>query len=547
MLHKILLGLLLGTLLLAPAAFASFTDNFDSYGSHVASPGPWTSSAEHPACFYARTQSNSSANSLPNMYQWTATTTAPCNTGNQHADLSLQTKATGIESISWYQRSFGTPLSGTFKLTANHTTIYTITASTITTSWTKVTATVNSTVGKVYDLNFSWYNTAAVGNKAYLTIDNFGMTGGNVWTTGANFFLNDFTSGGLFNITHYAGSYVQVNFPTGSPTVYNNVVIPDFVASTTGSSLAVTWVGSNYFVPIIPSSGTNNVYLLAPGLEDAYTIAVQDLSGHFGSGSQVYLKLGSLVMASGYLDAGNNFVTWAPPGSYTIEIVSGSNTFTENLNLPSVSGSTVTVQILKISVVGNCGVTCTVSYGAAFTTPSAITVGFNDTTGSSTSVTDSVYRRNATGTFLFYTHTWTSGPYGTLIDTVSCATRNCNSTIAGQLFITLSYTDTFGTQSVNFGVTGGGVSTIPDIPNTILGWNSIFGNSVTPLSFVSFFLIIMAAAISGVYSAKFGAIVVAGVIGMLSYFGWFTPGGGLLTLVGSLAVMAFVAYLEAGR
>jgi hypothetical protein len=145
-----------------------------------------------------------------------------------------------------------------------------------------------------------------------------------------------------------------------------------------------------------------------------------------------------------------------------------------------------------------------------------------------------------------YTHTWSPGPYGTIVDTIACNTGNCNSTIVQNLYVQLSYTDVFGTQSVSISVAGASISSVPNIPATILGWNTVF-SSIAPLQFVSYFFIIMAAAIFGVYSAKFGGIVVVGVMATLTYFGWFTLGVGTLMFSAVIAAVYFIAYLEAGR
>jgi hypothetical protein len=350
-----------------------------------------------------------------------------------------------------------------------------------------------------------------------------------------------------FNINQYQGSFLTIAYAGSAPTSVSPLTLPTYEETLTGVSYLTVHVNSSYFVNLIPTSNTT-FYLLPPSQEEPYTIAVQDLSGQFGSGSSVYISIGTQVMASGYLDAGGTFTTYAPPGSYTVEIVDGPHTYVSALNLPATGSSPAAptvVQILKITAVGNCGVTCTVSYGAKFA-GTAVIFGFNDTTTSSTSVTDTLWVKNASGQFQLYTHTFHTGPYGTIVDTIPCNDVDCNPGTASNLYVQLSYTDVFGTQGVSLGVTGGSISAVPNIDSGILGWDVIFG-SVTPLTFASYFLILMAAAISGVYSAKFGTIVVSGVIGGLTYLGWFTPGAGLVMFVATIAVTSFVAYLEAGR
>ena len=166
---------------------------------------------------------------------------------------------------------------------------------------------------------------------------------------------------------------------------------------------------------------------------------------------------------------------------------------------------------------------------------------------STTSITDSIYRQNSTGTYLFYTHTWTS--VSSLTDTVACDNDNCNSSIASQMYVVLTFTNSFGgSQQARIQLAGGyGVPLPFSGLNDVFGWGYSFPN--VPVSeLISFTIVVLAAAGMGALAAKFGAIVLAVLVAALSAFGWL-PGlsPAIITLLVAFAVLAFVAWLEQGR
>ena len=182
--------------------------------------------------------------------------------------------------------------------------------------------------------------------------------------------------------------------------------------------------------------------------------------------------------------------------------------------------------------------------------PSAVneyTFNVGDLSGTTTSITDSIYRQNSTGTYRFYTHTWTS--VSSLTDTVACNNDNCNSSIASQMYVVLTFSNSFGAnQEARIPLAGGfGVPLPFNGLNDVLGWGYSFPN--IPVSeLIGFAIVVLAGAGMGALAAKFGAIVIAVLVAALSAFGWL-PGlsPAIITLLVAFAVLAFVAWLEQGR
>lgn len=350
----------------------------------------------------------------------------------------------------------------------------------------------------------------------------------------------------VFDINQYQSSFVQVGFSGSAPANYPTTV-PEVHTALSGSNLLTVWVGTDYYRTLIPSTN-NTFWLQTPAQVSAYTITLQDLSGTFGPGASIYLKLGDRVMVSGYLDAQNDLQVWLPQGYYNVEIDEGANTYTTAVSLPPSSGSTVTVQILKYTVTGNCGNACVVSYGAIFSGASTLAVGFNDSTTSTSTLTDKVFVQNRSGTFQVYSKTWTPGTdYGTLVDSISCGSDDCNSTIGYSLHVEITYTNGAGTQTVDFPVSGAGTGpAFPSIPLTIGGWDSVFG-TLSAVSAGAFLVLVGGAGVFGALSAKFGVIVAVAMMGFFAWMGWLAVGGGMLAVLASVAVVAFVGYVRTGR
>ena len=350
----------------------------------------------------------------------------------------------------------------------------------------------------------------------------------------------------FFYINEYKDSYLVVNFASATPTFVKPVTVPQLDPSISGSNLLTMWVGSSYFATLIPSTN-NTFYLSPPSAVNEYTFNVEDLSGQFSAGATVKIELGNVVIRSGYLDGSNSFVAWLPAGYYTVILSQNGASYSVPENLPLASGvNQIAIQILYQAFTSTCGGLCEVSYGANITGTNAI-ITYKDLSGTTTSINDSIYRQNSTGTYRFYTHLWTST--SSLTDTVACNNDNCNSSIASQMYVVLIWSNTFGAnQEARIPLAGGfGVPLPFNGLNDVFGWGYSFPN--IPVSeLIGFAVVVLAAAGMGALAAKFGAIVVAVLVAALSAFGWL-PGlsPAIITLLVAFAVLGFVAWLEQGR
>ena len=553
-------------LLFIPAVLADYPDNFDTYANNQTSPGPWKISYDSSAysdCFsgtsvttYTVPSTSPNALSFPNTYFFTGHNNATCFGSAHYVRLSLtvnMSQVSGTLSL-WYQltSSAGTN-SSTYTVTVSTCgsafSAFKLDHSTTPYPWKDFLETVSTSVNSACTIYIQLATQAgASASGVAWQIDNFYFTGGNAILSGANFFLVNPQTGSGFDISNYTDSYVVVAFPTGPPVYYYNVTTPNLYVDTAGASLVTVWVGNYYFVHIIPAqSGNNTVYLNPPSSPVLpYTLNVQDLSGAFGTGSMVYIYQGDRVMWSDYLDASSNLAVWMVPGSYKVSLQSSAGTFSTNSNFPSISGAPVYVQILKVSVPNQCGATCTVDYGAGFNAPlDHVVIFFNDTSGLTTHITDTIWISNSSGTFTLYTASWV-GTYGYFQDSVSCSSKVCNQANASLMHVTLTYYGGAGSDSVNLPLSGTGLfSQGLNIPPSLLGLDVLFpAGTVSYQAIISYFLILITASAFGVFSARFGVVVVAIMSAALALEGWLPIAPGAITFIVAMAVMSFVASLE---
>ncbi|MDG6950173.1 MAG: hypothetical protein JRM77_10115 [Nitrososphaerota archaeon] len=380
----------------------------------------------------------------------------------------------------------------------------------------------------------TWYDAGACFTESYVNPSNVQIVQANTPSPVPFFYINE-----------YKDSFLQINYPTVTPTYVKPVSVPQLEESLSGSNLLTLWVGSSYFATLI--TGTNNTFYLSPPSQvNEYTFNVEDLSGQFSAGATVEIELGNVVIRSGYLDGSNSFVAWLPAGYYTVVLSQNGASYSVPENLPLASGvNQIAIQILYQAFTSTCGGLCEVSDGANITGTNAI-ITYKDLSGTTTSINDSIYRQNATGTYRVYTHLWTS--VSSLTDTVSCDNDNCNATIGSQLYVVLIWDNTFGSnQQARIPLSGYGVPIPFSGLNDVFGWGYSFPN--IPISeFLAFGIIVLAAAGMGALAAKFGAIVLAVLVAALSAFGWLPGlGAAMITLLVAFAVLAFVAWLEQGR
>jgi len=365
----------------------------------------------------------------------------------------------------------------------------------------------------------------------------------------ANVWLLNFQSNprSVFNINQYKGSYVAGTY-TSSPQLNYSMTVPEVQLSLTGAQLVTAWVGTSYSVSLIPSlepNPANITFLLAPPAQEyPYSVQVNDLSGFYGPGTEIEIYSPGIVYASNYLTSGNTVGVYMVPGGYSLKLIHGAHTYSSSISFPATQGATVSVNIFSYQATGTCGSGCTISYGASYAS-NQLTVTYVDSTGLTTSVTDSLYVQNSTlgSPFQVYTHT-SSGTYGTFTDVISCNNDNCNGSIISQMYVLLTY----NTHTAQFSIAGGGLgSQIPNFPAAFGGWNIAFPG-VGLVNLFTLFLVVGAAGGMTAFDAKWGAVVLSIMLIGFAALGWFTGlNGALLTLLAAVAVMAFIAYLRQGR
>jgi hypothetical protein len=377
--------------------------------------------------------------------------------------------------------------------------------------------------------------------------------------SGSNLYLQDSTTGLPFPIGGYAGSTAEVDYSCQScaPTFYR-LNMSQTVVDLQGASRIKVWVGQYYFDSVVPAAEPSpsnvTVYLSPPSIVGSYVVAVQDLSGFFGAGSLLKLSRGSQVFFSGYTDATDTLGVNDPSGTYSLSVGSGPNVHVTNVSLPAnaPSGAEIQVQILKLTVSANC-MGCTTGLNAGFDSSlQDLLIAFNDSAVTTTSVTDTVQVRNSSGLFTYYTRTWNGSPkFGYFQDTVPCHSDACNSTIAGELTVTVAYTDTWGTFVQNLPVTGSGIfASVPVIPPCLLGLCRLVGSgpdAPTWLGLFSYFVVLIAASVFGALSAKFGVIPVSVLTAVFVYAGWLPMVNGAGTFLIAMAIMAWIGFLQHGK
>lgn len=574
-----LVVLILAVLTISPAAvLGDVFENFDQYANTTLSPwspgNPWTLSYSSPGyseCFsgasgvtYIGGAPVSGSYTPPNVYTLGVTNNATCFAAAHYIQLSagLNVTATGIimKLIRRASSSATTAVNATIFLCG--TRVFTALFSTEPTTYTNLTQSSLGAVGTTCNIQIRLY-TQAGGSPvaANWRFDNVNVKNANLINSNANLFLaDDIQTAGLgiaskpiwFNITDFRNSYAELDIPNQQPLTYSNLTAPDIhVKFNLGPTLLKVWVvPASYYVQIIPNDTTSNtVWLFNPAIVDTFTISIQDLSNKFGPGTTVQISQGSRVLSSGYTDSQNAYPIWIVPGSYSMLLTNGPNTYSTTVNFPSVNGASVPVQILKYTQGGNCGQICTISYNAGFdASQTNIVITYSDTTGTTTSVNDQIWVNGPLGASQFYTHTWTPGPFGTLTDIVSCAVDACNSTLASSIYVVLVFTNSYGQNTENIPVSGGNIfSSIPNIPGSILAWNVVFPTSPSPLNFAAYIVVLMSAAGMGAQAAKFGAIVIPAEVAVFAAAGWLPlVDGASLVLIG-LGVVGFIAFLEHGR
>ncbi|MDA4119260.1 MAG: hypothetical protein OK436_01610 [Thaumarchaeota archaeon] len=570
---KLLPGLLvaIGLLTLSPLiAVADYSDGFDQYLSGTKSPwsagNAWTLTYDNNAyakCFTGTGVLNSGiALTPPNVYQFAANTAnATCyGTGDHYARLSLSINATQAPlNWTWKQDPAVTQGSGKVNWIGSFcgTTEFNVDQNGMSAGFNKATYTTVATVPCIlyWEIQMPTIGSTGAGT-AKVFVDNFFTKGANAIFSNANLFMVDSVlkyngKPAWYNISNYGKSYAELDFATGPPLTYSNLTAPDIHVNYGAATLLKVWVvPASYYVQVIPNDSTSNtVWLFNPSIVDTFTISIQDLSNQFGPGSTLTISQGSRVLSSGYTDAQNSYPLWIVPGAYQMVLTNGANTYSQQINFPSVNGASIPVQILKYQQGGNCGQICAVSYNAGFDAGgSNIVITYTDTTGTTTSVNDQIWVNGPLGASQFYTHTWTTGPYGTLTDTVGCNVNACNSTLASNIYVVLVFSDQYGQNTEHIPVSGGSTFfSIPNLPGGILSWNVVFPTAPSPLNFAAYIIVLLSAAGMGAQAAKFGVVVIPAEVAVLAGAGWLPLQNGASLFLIAIGVLAFIGWLEQGR
>lgn len=545
-------------LMMVSPVFADYYDGFDAYPAGTTNPAtagnPWTRTINSAGCWTTvSVQQDPSAYSAPNDYWFSFSNGGGC--GSASANLTLSINATaGLVQVIFYAQ-YVTHNAATVDLILCGSTF----AITVGTSWGKHIVNATAAIGSTCVAKFL-VRAAAIPATTFLDeIDSVTVKGGNAINANANLFLIDGRTGYWFNIIGYSNSYVKVSFRSNPP-LYYNLTAPDInVTLTSGSqkaNLLTVYVDANYWVSIIPTTthgAKNYVYLWPPNQEFTYILEVQDLSSKFGPGTKIVVQ-GGHTLFGGYEDSDGNFPVWIVPGlNYNVTLTNGVNVFHTTANFPSIQGTLIPIQILKFSTSGSCSSSCTVTYNAGFNSAlDHIVVVFNDTTDTTTSITDTVYNQNASGIFIVYTHTW-SGTWGAFQDSIACHTGNCNATIASQLSVVLAFSNTFGFETNQIPVSASGLfgSTFAGLAsalNNFLDWNYYFQSSHTTwTAFFAYIIVLMTAVSSGAFVSRFMGLVTGAIASALILAGWLPLNPILIPFIMGVGVLQWIAFMESGR
>ena len=458
---------------------------------------------------------------------------------------ALATASTSYTGFTWFCAASLQASTGTLTAGTSYSLIHTADSSIIGAGEYSITVASPTTFPATVSASATWYDAGACFARTVINPSDVQILQYPVSLPSTTYFY----------INEYQNSYLSVGFASSTPTIVTPVTVPQLDPTVTGSNLLTLYLGgTSYFTKLIPSTNTT-FYVPNPTTASEYQFNVQDLSGTYGAGSSITFTLGTsgITMSSGYLDASNSFVTWLPAGTYDILLKNpaGTSSYSTTASLQAASGVVpVTINILQYSVSTTCGGQCELTYGAKMS-GNDIAIAFDDASGTTTSINDSIYHTFLNGTTTRFYTKLTTGSYGSFTDLVACDTDACNSTITSQFYVKIIFSDSFGSnQVVTFPIGSGGLgSSIPfnNLPATFLGWSYTFG-SVPPYDFVSLFLILLTAASFGAYASKFGAVVIAIETAGLSAMGWlYGVSPAMITLVGAFSVLAYIAYLEAGR
>lgn len=285
---------------IAPAAFASYPDSFDSYSGTGSTycPGdflissstsyPYTSNCSSPSsCIPSSvlqlpsTPITVSAQTAPNAYVWQAKSSCSTTVTSNAVLYLLVNASSSTINATWYQASLcpspacTAPSTGyaTEQFVSNGTSVGSaVDISTLSASWTSEAETSNAVPGKLYEL--AWVVTENKESSSYsfdYGIDTLSITGANVVSTPYNFVMYDSVSGEFFDIAAYANSYVKVQYPGLAVGPRN----PTTLTSTTLTDTTQSWSSNQWstdLVYISAGTGAGQFRTITASTADSLTI-----------------------------------------------------------------------------------------------------------------------------------------------------------------------------------------------------------------------------------------------------------------------------------
>lgn len=577
-------------------------------------PGlPWTVSSSAPGCLTGIVNQTALAFTGPTAFTFaqSASTSGTCYTLGTTITLSIpvNNSASSI-SVAWEQSMFNTHGSGSdtghqnslpvstviFSVLVNSTVIYTNDTSTMKVAgfpdayWTSVThETALTTIGHTNIITFKIVTTST--SAAYwftMGLDNIQIKGANPILKPHDLELIDTNSRQWFNVSDYSGSHMNILYNSatncaayglvqaaGNTCSINDMTIPDAYVNLSGVRLYTVYIGGTeaYVRTFLPNPGATStcspcqfLYMDLPSEVVPYVIAVNDLTASFPANStqvfllqnvlsnnaNLYSTTAATIVTSGYLDAQSQFPMTVQPGSYTLILQNGDNTFKEALNVPSTSetlpvlvqSSTNVVQLGPLSQYSaSLGWLCNLG---------GITASYGDNQDATTKVWITLQQINGSGTTPLYTSVNT-GTYGNAtfaFTNASISPHLIHVSEASEYDVQFNATTPtgtipFGSYAVTFGNShcpGIFPSPLPNalvIPTAVLGLSQLFKSPMAWETLIATVVVTMTAAMFGARLAHIGLLVIGAEIGFFLYIQWFTGSLALFDVIIFLGVLGF--------
>ncbi len=513
--------LLLMVLIPAAGAHANIYETWIEYAPGTVNPGPWTF-VTTTSYITGQVETIQTSPVSANVYAFAVATPAGFTGGN--ANLSATVNATANQITIYFQGKVisGTaPANATMKVLSGNTVLNTFSLATTWTNYSVVMYAVpNSAYTITFELSMPSQSTAQSFTYAISIIE---VVGGIAITPNANLYLLNYPKQTWFDIASYPGSAIYVTYSSSSTPqqIAYDPQAPDLSLNLQGATLVTVYVGNYYMRTLIPTpSGTTCVWLTPPGSTLSYVISVEDLSGDFHPGTVVQISAGPYVIASGYMDTQYTFPVDIQPGMYTLTL--SYNGYTYSAPISFGSSPTITVVVPAPNTATKATHMGSLSASAAWnSTGTGVVVSYYDATGSTSSVTFTVYLQNSTGTaYQMAQQSFTSGPYSSVTTTIPATNFYMNQ--SPELYVAVQYNSTvFGVGTMTEPLSGGTVfPSVPTIPTTILGLSWLLPGASAGLYLLAYVMLVTMAAAFGARAAPVGLVLVALFALLFAAAGW---------------------------